>query len=256
MSSTAPGGPPRWDCAPLARLGRVVAGPAAGGGPHRLQCNSSRRAPQRLDGGDAERPPAHLLGGLTTRPSRQVLAATDSTAELLEDLQFSLNEGPCMEAATRGRVVLVPDVTNSGSTSRWPVFAGALAERTEVGALFALPLQWGALNLGVLDLYRVAPGALVEEQLRDAVAAADTAALMLLGLRTDSGEADGGWLDQAVGNRAEVHQATGMVLAQLGVSAADALARLRAHAFVHNLLLIDVARDVVARRLRFTQDSR
>jgi hypothetical protein len=193
---------------------------------------------------------------LTTRPSRQVLAATDSTAELLEDLQFSLNEGPCMEAATRGRAVLVPDLTESGSTSRWPVFAGALAERAEVGALFALPLQWGVLNLGVLDLYRVAPGVLAEGQLRDVVAAADTAALMLLGLRTDPGGTDGSWLDQAVGSRAEIHQATGMVLAQLGVSTADALARLRAHAFVHDRLLIDVARDVVARRLRFTEDSR
>jgi hypothetical protein len=150
----------------------------------------------------------------------------------------------------------VPDVTESGSTSRWPVFAGALAERAEVGALFALPLQWGVLNLGVLDLYRVAPGVLAEAQLRDVVAAADTAALMLLGLRTDPGETDGSWLDQAVGSRAEIHQATGMVLAQLGVSTADALARLRAYAFVHDRLLIDVARDVVARRLRFTEDSR
>jgi AmiR/NasT family two-component response regulator len=54
--------------------------------------------------------------------------------------------------------------------------------------------------------------------------------------------------------RAEIHQATGMVLAQLGVSAQDALARMRAYAFAEQRLLSDVARDVVSRRLRFTQD--
>ena len=45
-----------------------------------------------------------------------------------------------------------------------------------------------------------------------------------------------------------------MVLVQLGVSAAEALARMRGHAFVHDRLLVDVARDVVARRLIFTKD--
>ncbi len=63
-----------------------------------------------------------------------------------------------------------------------------------------------------------------------------------------------GGVDHGLGSRAEIHQATGMVLAQLGFSATDALARLRAHAFVEQRLLIDVAEDVVARRLTFTQD--
>lgn len=46
-----------------------------------------------------------------------------------------------------------------------------------------------------------------------------------------------------------------MVLAQLRLSARDALARLRGHAFVEQRLLVEVARDVVARRLRFTEDG-
>jgi hypothetical protein len=45
------------------------------------------------------------------------------------------------------------------------------------------------------------------------------------------------------------------VVAQLGISAADALARLRAHAVAEQRLLGEVARDVVARRLRFTKDA-
>lgn len=196
---------------------------------------------------------------LTASSSRETLWATDATAELLEDLQFTLDEGACMEAATTGRAVFVPDLRRSTQTGRWPIFAAAVAEQTLVGALFALPLQWGAVNLGVLDLYRAAPGGLPDLQWRDALAAADTAALMLLGQRTDPADPEhpgnaGGWLDHSIGHRAEVHQATGMVLAQLGISATDALARLRAHAFVHQRLLIDIAHDVVDRRLVFTEE--
>jgi len=192
---------------------------------------------------------------LTTTASRETLWATDATAELLEDLQFTLNEGVCMEAAGTGYPVLVPDLHNGRESDRWPLFAAAVAEQTRATALFALPLQWGAVKLGVLDLYRVAPGDLSALQRRDALAAADVAALLMLGVRTDpGGDHDGSWLDPTLGQRAEIHQATGMVLVQLGISATDALARLRAHAFVHRRLLIDVARDVVARRLVFTRD--
>jgi hypothetical protein len=196
---------------------------------------------------------------LTGSPSRETLWASDPTAELLEDLQFTLNEGACMQAASTGSPVLVPNLNDSTDAQRWPVFAAAVAEQTDALALFALPLQWGTINLGVLDLYRRTPGGLSPEQSRDAISAADVAALMMLGVRTEpaNGDAHGdgdGWLDPAVSARAEVHQATGMVLVQLDVSAEVALARMRAHAFVEQRLLIDVARDVVSRKLRFTDD--
>ncbi|MCA1822349.1 MAG: GAF and ANTAR domain-containing protein [Pseudonocardia sp.] len=191
---------------------------------------------------------------LTASSARETLCATDATAELLEDLQFSFGEGACVEAAVTGRPVLVPDLYHSTETSRWPIFAAAVMEQSVVGALFAVPLQWGTLNLGVLDLYRRAPGSLSDAQLRDAISAADMAALMFLGVRTDPG--DVAWLDHSLHGRAEIHQATGMVLAQLGVSAQDALARLRAYAFAEQRLLGDVAHDVVSRRLHFTPDTR
>jgi len=191
---------------------------------------------------------------LTAGAARQTLAATDAVAELLEDLQFTFNEGACMEAARTGNPVLVGDLRHSGDVERWPMFAAAVLERSAVRAVFALPLQWGAVNLGVLDLYRLQPGALDDAQLRDAIAAADAAALMMLGLRTDPDQGGVDWLDHAVAHRAEIHQAAGMVSVQLDVTVAEALARMRAHAFVHDRLLIDVACDVVARRLMFTED--
>ena len=190
---------------------------------------------------------------LTASNARETLWATDATAELLEDLQFSLGEGACVEAALTGRPVLVADLQHATEVSRWPVFAAAVMEQSEVRALFAVPLQWGTINLGVLDLYRRAPGSLSDAQLRDAVSAADMATLMFLGVRTDPGDEQ--WLDRSTTSRAEIHQATGMVLVQLGLSATDALARMRAYAFAEQRPLVDVARDVVSRRLRFTPDT-
>lgn len=190
----------------------------------------------------------------TTTTSRETLHATDPTADLLEELQFSLGEGACMDAARTGHPVLVPDMGTVHGTGRWPVYAEAVVEQAGVAAVFALPLQWATINLGVLDLYRRSPGSLAPEQLRDALAAADIAALMLLGLRTDPGDAPV-W-DRSWANRVEIHQATGMVVAQLNVSATDAFARLRAYAFVEHRLLGDVAQDVVARRLRLTDEER
>ena len=107
---------------------------------------------------------------LTASTLRETLCASDATAELLEDLQFSLGEGACIEAAATGRPVLVPDLNDPAQTSRWPIYAAAVVEQAGVGAVFALPLQWGAINLGVLDLYRRAPGSLSRTQLRDALA--------------------------------------------------------------------------------------
>jgi transcriptional regulator with GAF, ATPase, and Fis domain len=190
---------------------------------------------------------------LTASTMRETLWASDATAELLEDLQFSLGEGACIEAAVTARPVLVPDLSDPAETSRWPIYAAAVVEQAGVGAVFALPLQWGAITVGVLDLYRRAPGSLSEEQSRDALSAADAATLMLLGLRTDPGE-DLAW-DRSWSNRAEIHQATGMVVAQLEISATDAFARLRAYAFAEQRQLGDVARDVVARRLHFSKDT-
>lgn len=189
---------------------------------------------------------------LTGSPSRETLHATDATAARVEELQFTLGEGACIEAAATGRPVLVPDLQVATQQSRWPMFAATVTEQTAVRALFALPLQLGTIHLGVLDLYRTAPGPMTDAELREALSAAATAAIMLLGVRTDPG--NGQWWDLSYTGYAEVHQATGMVLAQLGVDAQEAFARLRAYAFAEERSVRDVARDVIARRLRFTKD--
>lgn len=183
---------------------------------------------------------------------RDTVHATDAVATSLEELQLTVGQGPGLDAFTHGGPVLVADLRVAGYLARWPMFTPA-ALATGARAVFALPLQIGAIRLGVLGLYRARPGGLHGDELADALAFADAAGTMLLAAGGGPPEAaELAWQrDNASAHQAQVHQATGMIIAQLGVDAAAAVARLRAYAYAHDRRLGDVARDVVQRRLRF-----
>lgn len=183
---------------------------------------------------------------------REVLHASDQVADEMEELATTLGEGPGVEALADGPA-LAADLSDLSSRARWPVFAPA-AVTLGVRAAFALPLQVGGIRLGVLDLYRGAPGALDREQFADVLMLADTGCALLLDAGTVA--ADGRRPEEARLHHPEVHQATGMMVAQIGVSAAVALVRLRAYAYANDRRLRDVAADVVARRLRFPHDTK
>jgi ANTAR domain/GAF domain len=181
---------------------------------------------------------------------RETVYASDRVASELEELTLTVGEGPGVDALADGPV-LVADLTTWECLARWPVFAPAAAQ-AGVRAVFALPLRIGAIRLGVLDLYRAQPGELDPEQLADALMLADTmGALLLDEAGRDRPHPEAPWPEHAGAQHPVVHQATGMIIVQLGVTAAVALIRLRAYAYAHDRRLRDVAADVVARRLRF-----
>ncbi|WP_329131211.1 GAF and ANTAR domain-containing protein [Streptomyces sp. NBC_01476] len=180
------------------------------------------------------------------------LCGTDDISRSLEELQLTLGEGPCMDAFALGEAVLSPDLRAPEVRARWPAFTAAAVD-SGAGAVFALPLQIGAISPGVLDLYRERPGALDGEHLADAMAFADTATLLLLGGRAEGPER---FRWNLGADRAQIDQATGMLTEQLGVGIEEAFLRLRAHAYAQGRRLTDVAADVVYRRLLFTPDSR
>jgi hypothetical protein len=184
---------------------------------------------------------------------RGVAAVSDPVSQTLEELQFALGEGPCIDAFTWRRAVLEPDLGN-GATARWLAYAPA-AQAQGVGAVFAFPLQVGAARLGVMDVYRHRPGPLSKESLAQALTFAEVAVETLLDAQGKAvvGEVAEG-LDRALDSHYVIYQAQGMTMVDLGVPLADALARLRAHAYAHDRPLQDVARDVVAGRLRLTSD--
>jgi GAF domain/ANTAR domain len=184
-----------------------------------------------------------------------MLAAADPVSEHLEELQFVLGEGPCVDAASARRPVLVSDLAGEGP-SRWPMYSAA-AQETGVRAIFAFPLQVGAAQLGVLDLFRAEPGPLSAPELAHALAVADNAVVILLdGQERDaSGEDMPPPASAALAAPLELFQAQGMVMVQVGGDLAEAMARIRAYAYAENRRLVDVARDIVARKLTFDRDE-
>jgi hypothetical protein len=187
----------------------------------------------------------------TAAGHRSLLAASDGVSARLDELHFTLGEGPAVDAVSRGHPVLAGDLAEPGAAAQWPAFGGAAME-AGAGAVFALPLQIGAVCLGVLVGYRVEPGRLSADDLAQALRLADGAADALLdlaapasGLAQPDGDGDGG-NHRTYSFGAEVHQASGMLMVQLGVSIEVALARLRAYAFAQGRPVSEIAREVVA----------
>jgi hypothetical protein len=175
---------------------------------------------------------------------------SDARSRLIEDLQFTLGEGPCVDAVRSGSPVLLDDVRAiTDATRRWPAFAKE-AESSGIRAVFAFPVQVGAIALGILDLYRSRPGTLDAEELAAVLRTVDRIAAVLL----DVSAAGGDGLTEPM-YRMSVHQATGMVMAQTGTNIASALARLRATAFSEGIPINDLAADVVAGRRRFSKEE-
>lgn len=189
------------------------------------------------------------------RGLREPILAVGERSEELEELQFTLGEGPAVDAADGDRPVLVADLAGPEARRRWPAFASGAAARDVLG-MFAFPVGAGAARLGVLDVYRTAPGNLDTIELADALAYGDAVLVLALdhrsGLGFDAEKLPDGDL---AARRAEVHQAAGMVSVQLGVSVAEALARLRAYSYVNDLALADIAAGLVTRRFRFLPDA-
>jgi hypothetical protein len=125
-----------------------------------------------------------------------------------------------------------------------------------VKAVFAFPLQVGSVRLGALNLHRDQAGPLNDEQYADALVLANLAAQSILLLQANAPPGKlAAELESGSDLRFVVHQASGMVAAQLDVSVGQALVRLRAYAFGNDYPLTEVAKDVVSRKLRFDARS-
>lgn len=199
------------------------------------------------------------------------LCSTDSVSQQLEELQLTLGEGPCVDAFVLGSSVLCTDLLAGELQRHWTVFADAALE-AGARAVFAFPLQIGAISPGVLDLYSSNSVELDADEVADAMAFADIATLLLLdagisetgvppdtapsgtdGVDTD--RPDAASFDDLGGYRAEIDQATGILTVQLGIGVEEAFIRLRAHAYARGTRISMVAADVVAHRLRLPQET-
>ena len=155
-----------------------------------------------------------LMSGDTPQGS---LCTTDDVSTLIEESQFALGEGPCVDAYHLDRPVLEPDLANP-ATPRWLAFSGPVVA-AGVRTIFGFPLHMGEVRLGALNLYRNKPGSLTDEQYEDALAMGEIVTRAVLVLQSN---APAGQLAAELSTGADfeyiVHQASGMVAAQLNVS--------------------------------------
>ncbi|HEU0206664.1 MAG TPA: GAF and ANTAR domain-containing protein [Pseudolysinimonas sp.] len=184
--------------------------------------------------------------------SQHSVCSSDSIASRVDELQFEFGEGPQWKAVATGELVVVPDMA-ADLHGDWPIFWSEVRQLA-VGALFAVPMRMGAVTVGAVTLYRSSPGDLSPEQrssalaIGSAIASAAVHRAMRSALDDDEDESP-----TSPAFRREVHQATGMILAQLNTTATIAYSRLQAYAFAHGRHIQDVARDVVNRDLTFEE---
>jgi hypothetical protein len=233
---------------PGERLIRILALLSAGSGPGQ---GTGRLCAVGAEVTDANGAGIMLMSGDLPRGS---LCTTDRVSELIEQLQYDLGEGPCVDAFRTDQPVLEVNLRDP-STPRWPAFTGPAVD-AGARAVFGFPLRVGAVRLGALNLYRDRTGPLTDEQHSDALVVADVAARSVLSLQANAPPGElAAELESGSNFQYVVHQASGMVAAQLRISVSQALIRLRAYAFGNDRDLTEVARDVVARTLRFDPGS-
>jgi hypothetical protein len=194
-----------------------------------------------------------VLAGVS---GQSTICSSNATAARLDELQFDLGEGPCWDAMATRRPVLHSDFRHDDA-GVWPIFTRAVHEDPrggDVHAIYAFPLFVGSLDIGAVDLYSTTSTPLQSHEVADASELASVAAWQVL-RRILSDTATDDAAGPGTYNRREVHQATGMVLAQLDITAEEAALLLRAHAFSSGRSVAEVANDVVERRLNFAADS-
>lgn len=189
---------------------------------------------------------------------RDLLHSTDTVATRIDELQFTIGEGPCLEAYRAKDSRTVPDLADHDAAARWPAFSAAVVDEVSVRAVFAYPLTIDTVPVGMLELYRAVPGPLTAEQHRTA----ETIAAMLgptmiaegieqrrIGWSTGAALPDVLSAGPARVSRGDVHMAIGMLAARLDIAIGDAAARLRGYAYAESAPVTDLAHRIVHRTL-------
>lgn len=182
----------------------------------------------------------------------ETVSATDDVAARLDELQFDLGEGPCWEAVAGASFVAAPDFLRDGAR-RWPRFVAAAAAEDDIASMFALPLAVGDLRFGAVDLYSRRRLLLDDVHIRQATAMAEVIGRHLL--RDALSNLEGDAAAAKPYSRRVVHQASGVVLAQLGLSAENALLVIQAHAFATGESMMQVSKDLIDGQLRFVREA-
>jgi hypothetical protein len=185
--------------------------------------------------------------------SRELVFATDAVAQQIDDLQFIVGEGPCFDAYHLQSPQLCPGLDPHPRRDRWLPFSAGVQD-LGVHAVFAFPVPG---PLGVLELYRRRPGALDNEQFDSAATCAEAighmigrnfpATLSAISAGPATAEAASLHPSNPFG-RPQVHRACSLIARQLNISPDEALARMRAHAYAHDMSIHEAAAEILDQR--------
>ncbi|MBO9044782.1 GAF and ANTAR domain-containing protein [Curtobacterium flaccumfaciens] len=180
----------------------------------------------------------------------ETVSATDEVATRVDEIQFDLSEGPCWAALATDAPVLETDLVQRPNAA-WPAFNDAVRSEP-VGAVFAFPVVFGPFPLGAIDVYVPEPATIEDDTVRQAMTLASAVSRRVLrrALRSIADE-DDALLDRSPSSRRVVHQATGVVLAQLDISPEDAYLLLQGHAFARRTTMRRVAEEILDGTVRF-----
>ena len=197
----------------------------------------------------------HVDGASTAllQPSFEVRAvtATADFVETIDKVQYDeLREGPCLTCMSTRRVAVSGSL---GSDARWPHFGGRVA-RMDVHSALSLPLIVGGDVIGAINTYAKARDAFGEHAVVLGVQFAASAAVsvyhaqLLHSARTRTEQ-----LQRALGSRAVIDQAIGIIRSRSGASAEQAFERLTQRSQQENIKLVTLAEQLVDEAVRRAQ---
>ena len=179
--------------------------------------------------------------------SLDLVASTSEESRLVELMQLSAEDGPCIECFRTSATVSIADIRES--PAEWARFRAAAAEQG-FGSVTALPMRLRSTTIGTLNLFRAGLGALNSRDLRAAQALADVATIGILHERTvRAGNETRDQLQHALNSRVTIEQAKGVIAFTHTVSMDEAFARLRDYSRANRVPLAMVAAQLVAREL-------
>lgn len=186
-----------------------------------------------------------VLCGVTLLRERNVATAASSAERVrdLDELQYSFDDGPCLDAARKQTVIHAPDLLQE---ERWQAYVGATAGQG-IRSILAVPFDLAGEDRAVLNLYSEDAHAFTAEAVDRAVAYANEASrsLRLVMRVAQRGSA---FIDvqAALQSRTTIDVAVGIIMCRSSCSQVDAFEFLKNASSHRNIKLRELAGQIVA----------
>lgn len=175
---------------------------------------------------------------ISVRTGRQVKtpAITDSLVRWVDEMQYHLGEGPCLDTLWASDACLVADLRTE---TRWPQWAQLVAER-DIRSLLSVRIQGPEDEpLASLNLYARQPQAFDDTDLTIATIYARHAGVAVYGARQRAN------LETAIQSRQLIGAAQGILMQRFGLNLDQAFELLRRYSQTNNVKLKKLAENLV-----------